>query len=173
MARQRSFGTRTARREMVWIGLFPAQAKIALAAGQVILMGTLNAAALALRPFTVVRTRGFLWTASDQEGAIEEPFGAFGLMVVKQTASAAGIASLPTPVTESDGEFFVYEPWIAAMRFVSATGIADPAGSTIHFDSKAQRKLGLDEDLAVTIENESSTHGADVIIGGRILVKLH
>jgi len=58
------------RRETVW--LFDTSGVIGLAAGaNPVLVGSLNASALALRPFTIVRSRGFVYVGSDQEAADE------------------------------------------------------------------------------------------------------
>ena len=44
---------------------------VALAAGGATLISSLNAAALALRPFTIIRTRGFVGVTMDQVIASE------------------------------------------------------------------------------------------------------
>ncbi len=83
----------------MWIGNNPLSAAVGLAAASSVLIGTLNAAALLLRPFTIMRSRGFTFVDSDQNAASEAPFGVFGMIVVTDSATAAGIASIPTPTT--------------------------------------------------------------------------
>ena len=173
MVRPRHAVRRATRREMVWLGLASTTGQTALAAGTAVLVSSLNAAALALRPFTVVRTRGYIYTESDQDSANEQPFGAFGQIVVKETAAAAGVASIPTPMTETDVEFFVYEAWMSALKFGSTVAFNSPSGTVTVFDSKAQRKVGIDETIVSVIENQSANHGAFFLENGRQLVKLH
>ena len=57
MARRRTRFIRPAPRSNVWIGLNVAP--VAIAAASDVTVATFNAAALALRPFTIVRTRAF------------------------------------------------------------------------------------------------------------------
>ena len=74
------------------------------------LVASLNATALALRPFTIVRTRGTLAVYSDQVIASETARSAMGLAVVSDQAAAVGITAVPTPITDQDSDlFFVYE----------------------------------------------------------------
>ena len=70
MARRRV--TRTPGK-MIWLFIGYPTDKVTIAAGSATLLATLNAAALALRPFTVMRTRLRLWIGSDQTVASEEP----------------------------------------------------------------------------------------------------
>ncbi len=160
------------KRGNVWIGLFGSTSSAAVAAATPILIGSLNAAALALRPFTIVRTRGVAIWESDQIAASELPFGAFGIQVVSDSAAAAGVSSVPTPTTQTDADFFVYEPLATSFVFASAIGIATQGGMVKEFDSKAMRKVGNDDDVVVTVEHFSGSFGALFNLGGRMLVKL-
>ena len=70
MARKQ-FRSGGARRLTTWIGFNPVQTDgLAVAGGSAIF--SLNAAALALRPFTIVRTHFEFALRSDQAGAIEQ-----------------------------------------------------------------------------------------------------
>jgi len=61
---------------------------------------------------TVRRTRGGVFVSSDQGAAVELQTGAFGAIIVSDTAVAAGVASLPDPVTDaSDDGWFVWVPF--------------------------------------------------------------
>ncbi len=163
--------TRT-KRGLVWAGLFPSTAPTAVGTNGVILLGSLNAVALALRPFTIVRTRGFFHWNTDQLVAGEIPFGAAGLQVVTDSAAAIGITAVPTPVAETNADYFVYQGLVSEISFNSAIGFDAHAGRVFEFDSKAMRKVGTDDDVAITVENESSTSGAEITMGGRMLLKL-
>jgi hypothetical protein len=136
------------------------------------LLGVGNAALLALRPFTIVRTRGVIQYQTDQITATEITSGVVAAIVVQEEAVDAGIASLPTPITEPEALYFLYEPVIDSMLFVSASGFRDPAGHVKEFDSKAMRKVSLTEDIAVIVE-ENGGFGAGITIVGRMLLKLH
>ncbi len=106
--RTRSVIRRPTRREMVWLPVTSGTSPDSVGANNgVLLAASLNVAAKALRPFTIVRTRGRLMAASDQLAASEAPHGILGCIVVSESASAAGIGSIPTPGTEGDADFFV------------------------------------------------------------------
>ncbi len=160
------------RRETVWIGLSPAITS--LNSSGVVLIGSLNAAALAIRPFTIVRSRGWLKLISDQTANTENSWCSYGHIVVKETATAVGITAIPTPITEITAEFHVYEQISAGLKVVSAASTFE-AGFQKEFDSKAMRKVDLNDDIAVVIEAPASgiSEGMTLTDGGRVLVKLH
>jgi len=174
MARGRSPARRFERtkRGNVWIDLFAIATPTAVAASTAVLLASLNAAALSLRPFTIVRTRGILVWAADQVGVSEEPFGAFAMQVVTDSAAIAGVASVPTPTTEAGADYFVYVP--VATKLTFASGLSVSGGEYVkEFDSKSMRKVGIDDDVVITVENfASGAVGAEIIFGGRMLVKL-
>ncbi len=163
---------RGARRETVWFQFVPILG--GLAAGASSLGFTLNAAALALRPFTVVRTRGIFHVRSDQAAASEVYAASLGLAVVSEQATAIGITAVPTPYTDMGSDlFFVYEQVVSSLRFVNSTGFTDPSGLTIQFDSKAMREVDIGQDIAVTTEALAAGNGVDTVLGFRMLVKVH
>ena len=172
MANFRNRIVRPTKRQMVWIGISSGTAPVSIAAAGTTLLGVLNAAALALRPFTIVRIRGLINYESDQSAASELPFGIISEQVVTEQASAAGIASLLTPLTEPDGDFFMYEPVASTFELGDATGFTTSNSNSRLFDSKAQRKVGANQDVVLVGENESLV-GALVVVIGRMLVKLH
>ncbi len=94
---------------------------------------------------TLVRTRGYFRVVLDTVSAASSGFsGAFGIGLASLAAVTAGIASVPTPITEQEDELWLY--WSAfSVSGVTAT-IADGvnAQSVEHFmeiDSKAMRKF--------------------------------
>ncbi len=155
---------------MVWVGADVAPANVA-AGTTGVLLGTLNAAALALRPFTVVRTRQRLQLESDQVVASEQYRGAYGFIVVSENAAAQGIAAVPKPNTDTDADWFVYEPFAGSFLFISGAGFTEPTGTQHVIDSKAMRKVGVNEDIAIVIETTGT--GMTVQGNGRFLIKLH
>ena len=126
-----------------------------------------------LEPATIVRTRGTLWVATDQEGVDETTFGAMGFAVVTNAAAAIGITALPLPSTNNDDDaWFVWQPWLTSFRFVSATGTQDRIFSQFDFDSKAMRKVHDGSTAVVVFENDAAD-GLLFVIEFRMLVKLH
>ncbi len=139
-------------------------------AGNIDFQSTSNAALLALRPFTVVRVRGMLSIISDQVAAAEEPFGAFGMCVVTDQASAAGLASLPSPISEEGSDvWFAYQ--FGAAPINTAGVMASVA--TSYFDSKAMRKVEDGETIVTLFENASASAGLLYLAKFRFLLKLH
>jgi len=160
------------RRETVWGFLNTAVTTIA-AASTAVLIGTLNAAALALRPFTIVRVRGELHGQSDQIGADELWGGSLGWAVVSDQASAIGVTAVPTPEADRGSDlFFVYESMYGNLAFASAVGFRE-TGFNRSYDSKAMRKVNGDSDIAVVLESSSSSSSFQAIHSARFLVKLH
>ncbi len=171
MARSHGFvRSRRSDRQNIWVGVNLEDQTVT--ASSSLLTGSLNAAALASRPFTIIRTHLEVNWRSDQAAVDEAPMGCLGAMVITSSASAAGIASIPTPVTESDADWYVYQPLINAFKFLSSVGFQSDAGSVYTVDSKAMRKVGPDQDVAFVTE-ESNAFGGIISIMGRFLIKLH
>ncbi len=161
------------RRETAWIGGTDTSDAI-VGGSTAILLTSLNAAALALRPFTVVRSRGYIHLISDQTAASESQSIAYGHCVVSDQANAIGATAIPTPVTDSGSDlFFVYERLRTFFTFGSAIGFQSPAGLFKEYDSKAMRKIAVGEDLVVVVESSASTSGLSFQSFSRHLVKLH
>ena len=146
---------------------------VSITANGVLLAGTLSAAALVVAPFTIVRTRGIILFESDQTGATEDYGGVMSFQVVTAAAAAAGVASIPTPLTEPNADYFVYEPFYSKV-WIQNTG-ANAGGSTVskQFDSKAMRKFTQDDQAVIVFEMMGLPGGANVGVLGRMLVKLH
>ena len=163
---------RSPRRLTDWFAGASQSVETALAASTSVLFASLNAAALAVRPFTVVRTRGWIWVASDQVAAFEVPFGGAALAVVSDQASAIGVTAVPTPITDEDSDlFFMYQHFIASGAGQAAS---QSNGSRLfEFDSKAQRKVNADQDIVQVIENSNTDDGLVFVMKLRMLVKLY
>ena len=95
--------------------------------------------------------------------------------MVTDQAIVVGGTSLPAPQGNSDASWFVWEPWIASLTFGSAIGFQELVGHASGFviDSKAMRKVGNNEDMAIRVSNVDAADGALVQLVGRMLVKLH
>ncbi len=162
---------RAPRREMVWFG--NGLATGTTSAGNT-LLSTLNAAALALRPFTVVRTRLTILIQSDQSATSEAVQGVYSRQVVKETAAAIGVSAIPGGVDEPDADFYVYQPLMFNFEFSTAAGEELLIGHANywHVDSKSMRKVGIDETIVGVLDLRTAL-GTIIAIEGRSLVKLH
>ena len=167
MARKHFIRGRAVRRKMLW--LFLDQNTTQLTGVSSALIASLNAAALALRPFTIVRTHITFFQESDQAAAIEQQFSAFGMTIVSDQAVAAGVASIPTPGTDQASDWFIHS-W----QMTEAQTLTDRTTPSVQFqiDSKAMRKVDSGQDLAIMMENVVAA-GVRLTAAGRILVKLH
>ena len=158
------------KRGNVWasIDLSPAM----VAADTVVLLSFLTAGFLLLRPFTVIRTYLEVSWQSDQSAVTENPHGAFGMVQVTDQAVTAGIASIPDPLLDGDAAWYVWQGLQTQFTFKSASGIDGDAGSRYSIDSKAMRKIGPNQNIAIVAVNSNTVHGADIGVKGRFLVKL-
>jgi len=156
------------RRKTLWLGGVPVPAFNTLASASSVLISSLNAAAKALLPFTVVRTVGWFSIRSDQQAAIEDFAGAFGQCIVTEQAVAIGVTAVPTPFTDNQSEAWFIQ------QIVQSSNVVDAGGSVISMalESKAMRKVEVGFDLVGVVENPLAT-GIVISTFTRILVKLH
>jgi len=173
MARRREFARGAAAishaRKTTWIGFIPITSTLTALGGT--LYFTLNAAALALRPFTIVRTRFELAMSSDQAAAQEDQTASFGLAVVSDQAASLGVTALPTPTTDAASSMWFVHKWLYGDESSLADNPKQMAKYTV--DSKAMRKVEVGQDIAVLAEFVAVGAGLTMLVGGRILVKLH
>ncbi len=163
------------KRDTLWLGGAPFQQAL-VAPTTVALVTSLNAAALALRPFTVVRSRGQLLCKSDQIGGSEDYAGAFGSCIVSDQANAIGVTAVPTPTTDSGSDlWFVYEFMMGAFAFGTQVAFTSVGGVIRVVDSKAMRKVEDGQDLVGVVEGggAGSDNGSQINGFMRHLIKLH
>jgi len=159
-------------RETIWLSL-PAAFDTLATSGTAALSSSLNAGALALRPFTIVRTHINWVCLTDQSAASEFFVGNLGLAVVSDQAAAIGVTAVPTPATDLDSDlWFLHQSWMGEFAFGDATGFAQNDNNR-NIDSKAMRKVNGDEDVVVVKEAGIGSSGVIVGTVGRMLVKLH
>jgi len=165
-------GVAGTRRQSLWIDVVGSATTTTGGSGAV-LTNSLNAAALALRPFTIIRSRGYIHIASDQAGAPENQAVAVAQCVVSDQASAIGVTAVPTPITDKGSDlFFMYQEVMAAGDSAAGAGML---GFGLEYDSRAMRKVNDDQDFIVVLESAlaAMTDGVVTRHSGRILVKLH
>ncbi len=161
------------KRATIWVSSSNETDFTSLPAASVVLDQSFSAANVsALGNFTITRTVGQILCAGDQVAALEVGFGAMGMTVVSAAALAAGIGSLPTPITdEASDQWFVYQ---SIMALTSNDAGSQAAGMKLFpFDSKAQRRVEDGQAIATTVENASATDGLIYLIKFRMLIKLH
>jgi len=161
------------RRETLWLGIGEGIDTLA-AANTAVLARVLNAAGLAFRPFTIVRTRMFWSMMSDQVAAIEDQQVALGVAVVSNQAVAIGVTAIPTPFTDLFSDLWLLHE-ILTSRFVDTGTAVEVAPNPIfkEVDSKAMRKVNDGEEPVFVLENSSVSAGTRSLFAGRMLIKLH
>ena len=142
MAR-RTFVRTGTKRTSIWVGFGFSRA--AVAGSTDVLLTVASAALLALRSFTIVRTRLTVLFESDQNAVTERPTGFLGAIVVKDQAVAIGITALPVPGTDADASWFLWQGMMNSHVFGSAVGFDGNAGSFYEIDTKSMRKVGINE----------------------------
>ena len=160
--------SRSTRRLTSWFQFVPADTT--LGGASVALVFSLNAAALALRPFTVVRSHFVVKVRSDQAAAIEQQNVGFGIAVVSDQAVAIGVTAVPTPITEMGSNLWFQH----ALIFSDESALTDRTRPAVgkDLDSKAMRKVEIGQDIIVVLETSPSIgNGAIVTVGGRMLIK--
>ncbi len=171
MARRRFVGRSGPRREFSWFDIPPAALVLNVAGGTI--YAQLTAAELARRPFTVMRTHITAHIESDQLAASEFQIAALGLAVVSEQAAAAGVGSVPTPVTDDDSDAWFVHKWVMnSIGFGDATGFST-MGSVYEIDSKAMRKVNDGDDVVIVGEFSATGSGLILSIAGRLLIKNH
>ena len=161
------------RRETLWLFTSENVAALSLATSAVI-ANSLNAAALALRPFTVIRTRLHLNIQSDQTLGTEDQVGAVGCAVVSDQAVAIGVTAVPTPVTDLGSDLWLAHQYLtSSFLFKSGVGVEAQFTTNADLDSRAMRKVEEGQDLILVKERGTLGDGITLFSAGRTLIKLH
>ncbi len=160
------------RRETLWLDVQEVSSALP-SANSATFLNSLGGGALALRPFTIVRSRFSWMLRSDQRAASEVFQSAFGICVVSDQASAIGVTAIPTPFTDLGSDLWLLHEIMAQQISVTTDVGVLLAGVGSSIDSKAMRKVEDGQDIAVVVENSSVSAGTVSLTAGRILVKLH
>ncbi len=164
-------GVRGVRRDTAW--LFIGSSSVTLTALGGTIINSLNAAALAMRPFTIVRMHLVSQIESDQSAASEFQAAAIGAAIVSDQASAIGVSAVPTPVTDLGSDLFFLHQLMMSSQFLGGAD-GNLRGHVYQIDSKAMRKVNDDQDLVISAEVDTGiSNGANVRTFGRFLIKLH
>ena len=122
---------------------------------------------------TVIRTRGELLIGlSAATSAVDGYSGAVGICIVTENAFNAGIASIPTPITD-----IVWDGWLAYQSFASKLYGPDLGRTATvaryQLDSKAMRKIKVTDVMVAVLEaTEVGSSTLNMSLETRVLVKL-
>ena len=170
MAGPRRHRVVTQKRLTSWFRFSPVQTVMTATGGTIIF--SLNAAALALRPFTIIRTHFELALRSDQNSVNEVQAVALGMAVVSDQAVAVGVTAVPTPDTDMGSDLWFAHKILYAEETTLATLTKE--GTRVSLDSKAMRKVDIGQDLVIVGEMIAAiSSGLTFTCGGRMLVKVN
>ena len=131
---------------------------------------------------TVVRTRGMLQLYLSLSTSAQDGYaGAFGIMLVRDQAFAAGAASIPGPLSDLNDEwlyhtfFNEHNPFASGGAVAAGDSMNNGAGTDkIVVDSKAMRKFTDGDTMVAMVEVvETGTATLNVRFNSRFLGKLH
>ena len=170
MARQRRFAGRGAgriRRPMDWAGSISAVAETSVP-GNSSVIGTLvpKVGWEGKTALTIVRIRGVMRIRAG-ETANDEVVGAYGIIVVKETARVAGVASVPKPGTDGDSDWMYWTPFFN--KFLTAVEGRFPM--VIPIDTKAMRKVDPQADALIEVVQNLTADAFQFASGHHILLK--
>ena len=117
----------------------------------------------------MIRTRGLLLATLESFTAVGDGFfGAIGLGIVTTAAATAGVASIPTPITEAGWDGWLLHRYVAVE---SSIGAGSPGEvHRLDLDSKAMRKVNEDESIVMVWEGtENGTAVINVQCRVRVL----
>jgi len=159
---------RSSRPNRAWAG-FANTSLVAVAASTKILIGGFSLSNPNIDE-TVLRTVGTIAVMSDQQATTEDQLGAFGMIAVTDLAAAAGAASIPGPITDrADDGWFVYVSIVQRLAFGTSVGFHANGAVQYHFDSKAKRRFEEGTQIAIMVENASSSTAFSIMTIFRLL----
>jgi len=160
------------KRKTTWLELQPARTTHTTTTGTIIF--SLTATELALRPFTIVRTRLLVGIESDQAATSEGQLGGLGIAVVSDQASAVGVTAVPLPIDDMESDLWlVHQLMYNTFVFGSGIGFSDDGLHQYDIDSKAMRKVDIGQDVVVVVQRSGNGDGFNVFVGGRMLIKVN
>ena len=126
---------------------------------------------------TLARLRGRVRVFMDTWAAGNNGLtGAFGIGIVREEAVVAGIASVPTPIADSDWDGWIYwTPYSVRSIDAAAASVGGgfPFGVDYEVDTRAMRKLRLGDTIYASVESViSGTPVARMQFDSRVLVLL-
>jgi len=139
-------------------------------------LGNQATAVVALERLTLVRMRGSAFVHLDATSLQDSMIVALGIIIVSSEAFAAGVGSVPSPLTDMDRDWVWHSLFVLgpAVQAAGNEGNDISRNVRIDIDSKAMRKFRTDEALAFVGEGDiiSGTPTADGGMAVRQLYKL-
>ena len=168
MARQRVILPRGRRRpNRSWAGV-ASTAVVNIPAASKVLLGSFSPTTSG--DVTALRTVGYVSIASDNSGATEFQIGAFGMIVVSDTALALGITAIPGPITDiADDGWFTYLPFGFEELVLTQAGVRPNRMRHMPLDSRGKRIVEDGRAVAIVAENAHATHAFDLLFSVRML----
>jgi len=161
------------RRQTSWVDIAVTTTTFTATGGTI--LNSASADLLSKRPFTIIRLHLELLLISDQVAADEIQIGAIGLCVVSDQSAAAGVASVPTPVTDGSSDLWMMHKWFMDnfLRVGTPASAAHNA-KTYTIESKSMRKVNDDQDILLVAELATGfSSGFTISVAGRLLIKEH
>ena len=178
MPRSRSGFSRSSRRQVAW-GIGPGASVVVAApsASQANIMGA-GVVLVNEEKATIVRIWGSLSAFLTTASAAGDGFHcAMGIGLVTDQAFAAGVASLPTPLDESDWDGWMYHRFFdvhTPFATLTESGVVNGV-TAIEFevDTKAMRKWVENMTVVAVLDSvEQGTASMNVFFDSRMLLKL-
>jgi len=128
---------------------------------------------LDVEPVTLMRLRGEILVKGTPNAVADDAVIAFGFIVVSDNAFAAGGVSLPGPISDLDAPWVWhgFAPLSAGQTALDGSDIGSVVRMTI--DSKAMRKLGINETLALVGQTTTNDYAAVSASGGVRALAMH
>ena len=162
----------SSKRQSTWLELQPAITVHAATTGTILF--SLTTAELALRPFTIVRTRLQVGIISDQAAASEDQVAGLGIAVVSEQAQAVGVTAVPLLIDDMESDLWLMHQLVYnTFLFADGTGFQDGGLQQYAIDSKAMRKVDIGQDVIVVAQRGGAGSGLNLFVGGRILIKVN
>ena len=122
---------------------------------------------------TLMRLRGRMSVHLLTATSVGDGFqGAFGIGKVQAAAFDAGVASVPTPITEAAADIWIYHTFFGVHANATSAPFGDLSTFEIEVDSKAMRKWDDGEVIFAAIEVvEIGAATANMFFDSRVLVK--
>ena len=107
---------------------------------------------------TIVRTRG-VFSVRAAAAAVGNSItrGAFGIILVSTDAFAAGVGSVPGPISDDFNDWYVWAPF--TLLHDDTTPSDSPHVTTVQFDSRGMRKSKFGQVAVAVLEVESDLAG--------------
>ena len=123
---------------------------------------------------TLVRTRGVYELVLKTAATVGDGFhGALGIGVVTEPAFSVGVTAIPTPISEVEWDGWLWHEFFSLTSPTVTPGENSASVIRMPIDSKAMRKVGINEVIYAAIEmTEIGVATLDARLNTRILFKL-